>query len=81
MANEYFRGTRKLKRRGVTNRETNQKKFPILLCIILIFKKKKKKKEADNIFRESHSHYTEKKKKIGFTQPYIQIFVIPSAFL
>lgn len=80
MANEYFRGTRKLKRRGVTNREINQKKFPILLCIILIFKKKKKKKEADNIFRESHSHYTEKK-KIGFTQPYIQIFVIPSAFL
>lgn len=39
------------------------------MCIILIFKKKKKKKEADNIFRESHSHYTEKK-KIGFTQPY-----------
>lgn len=64
MANEYFRGTRKLKRRGVTNRETNQKKFPILLCIILIFKKKKKKKEADNIFRESHSHYTEKKKLV-----------------
>lgn len=67
MANEYFRGTRKLKRRGVTNRETNKKKFPILLCIILIFKKKKKKKEADNIFRESHSHYTEKKKNWFYT--------------
>lgn len=64
MANEYFRGARKLKRRGITNREINQKKFPILLCIILIFKKKKKKKEADNIFRESHSHYTEKKKLV-----------------
>lgn len=81
MANEYFRGTRKLKRRGVTNRETNQKKFPIPLCIILIFKKKKKKKEADNIFRESHSHYTEKKKNWFYTTIQYQIFVIPSAFL
>lgn len=50
MANEYFRGTRKLKRRGVTNRETNQKKFPILLCIILIFKKKKKKEGSRQYF-------------------------------
>lgn len=29
-------------------------------------KKKKKKKGTDNIFRESHSHYTEKKKKNWF---------------
>lgn len=69
MANEYFRGTRKLKRRGVTNRETNQKKFPILLCIILIFKKKKKRRKQ-TIFLENHIRITRKKKKIGFTQPY-----------
>lgn len=63
MANEYFRGTRKLKRRGVTNRETNQKKFPILLCIILIFKKKKKRRKQ-TIFLENHIRITRKKKKL-----------------
>lgn len=81
MANEYFRGTRKLKRRGVTNRETNQKKFPILLCIILIFKKKKKRRKQ-TIFLENHIRITRKKKKNWFyTTIQYQIFVIPSAFL
>lgn len=54
---------RRLKKRGITNHGTNRKNFQFH-CIIWFSKKKKK---ADNIFRESHSHYTRKKKNWFYT--------------
>lgn len=62
--------------------EVIKKNFQFRIVYHSDFQKKKKRRREQTIFLENHIRITrKKKKKIGFTQAYTQIFVIPSAFL